>query len=307
MPPTETWSVIVNPAAGGGRSGARAPQALELLRASGMTLAVTETESPGHATQLAREAWEAGSRHFLVVGGDGTGYEVVNGLFPQALESSEQPCLAFLPLGTGNSFLRDFGISSAEEAISALASNRRRRVDVVRARHSEGTIYYMNLLSIGFSAEVGALTNRRFKRFGPTGYTMAVFVCLAGLRHHVFPLRLDADESIDDRPNVLLSFSNSRFTGGTMMMAPAADPADGKLDVIRVGAMGRLSVMRTLPKLYKGTHVLHPRVEERQTRRVDFVGPSGGLDVTDVMVDGEVVKLALRDIEVIPGAMEVVA
>jgi len=107
---------IVNPAAGGGRCGKLAPASLERVRQAGVELEVTQTSRAGEATDLARAAYAKGYRNFLAVGGDGTSYEIVNGLFPEA-ETQGRPALGFLPLGTGNSFLRDFTSRGVEHTI----------------------------------------------------------------------------------------------------------------------------------------------------------------------------------------------
>jgi YegS/Rv2252/BmrU family lipid kinase len=297
---TTRYFTIVNPAAGGGRCGRRAAEGLARLRRAGFALEVHHTRRAGEASELARRAWAGGHRRFLAVGGDGTSYEIVNGLFP--LAGDERPVLGMLPLGTGNSFLRDFAITDAEGALRALERNASRACDVVRATHAGGELYYINLLSLGFSAEAGELTNRRFKSLGAAGYVAAVLITAARLSHPRFPVRVDG-AARDERPCVLLSFSNSRYTAGTMMMAPHADPCDGALDVIRIGAMGRLPFVRSFPSIFKGEHVLHPDVEEGRAARIelDLPGP------VDVMVDGEIRHLALERLEVLPGALEVVA
>ena len=106
---------------------------------------------------------------------------------------------------------------------------------MIRLRHADGEIYFMNLLSLGFPADVGELTNRRFKRWGELGYIFGVFARLAGLEHVAFPHRLDGAVDWDRRPCLFLSFSNSKFTGGKMMIAPKADPADGQIEYVRWG------------------------------------------------------------------------
>src|SRR5688500_2909574 len=110
---------VVNPAAGGGRCGKQFPAALERLRNAGVEIDVVETGGPGEATPLVQRAWHEGRRRFIGVGGDGTGYEIVNGLFPLASadRSGERPSLGFLPLGTGNSFLRDFTDRGVEDSL----------------------------------------------------------------------------------------------------------------------------------------------------------------------------------------------
>jgi len=295
------WLAIVNPAAGHGKCRRQAEAELAALRAAGVDLEVRITEAPGHASRLAREAYEGGARDFLAVGGDGTCFEVVNGLMGTG-GGGTRPRVATLPLGTGNSFLRDYGIVDAAGAARAIVADARRSVDVVRCEHGGGVLHYLNITGLGFAARAGAMTNRRFKSFGARGYILAVIGCVARMKYPSFPVRLDGGEP-DGRPCSMLSFCNSRYTGGTMMMAPAADAADGYLDVIRIGPMGRVRLLRSFPRIFKGTHVELPEVECTRARRVDFEGG----ETVDAMIDGEVLALALRSLEVVPGAIEVAA
>jgi diacylglycerol kinase (ATP) len=293
------WFTIVNGTAGSGRCGAQADAALAELQRDGFQIERNDTTGPGHATELAREAFRSGHRNFLCVGGDGTTYEIINGLCPEAIGA--KPQLALLPLGTGNSFLLDFGIDDPKKAAAAIRSKSKRPIDVVKIEHEDGTLYSLNILSIGFSASVGALTNRRFKGMGAAGYPMAVVSSLIGLGPRVFPLYLDGAQALDERPVALLSFCNSRYTGGSMMMAPHANPGDGKLDVVRVGAMSRFELLKTFPRIYRGEHLLHPAIDSTPAKRVDFKN----MPKVDVMVDGEVLSLSLRSLEVVPSALEV--
>jgi YegS/Rv2252/BmrU family lipid kinase len=291
--------VVLNPAAGGGKCGKLAPAALERLRAAHLRFDVVESRHPGHGIQIARDAFAQGYRRFVAMGGDGTACEIVNGLFPAA--ANQRVTLAFQPLGTGNSFLRDFSTEGLAHATRALVDDRRRPCDLIRLTHAGGVLYSINLLSIGFTADVAALTNRRFKRLGHLGYLLGVLVCLARLRRREFPLQVDADAEIDRRRHLFLTFNNSKFTGGTMMIAPQADTADGLVEYVRWGPIGRLGLIRSLPTLYDGTHVNHPLAARRSVRHVEF-----HLDApVDVMVDGEVMTLQPRTLEVLPSALDV--
>jgi diacylglycerol kinase (ATP) len=294
------WTTIVNGAAGGGRCAEVASAALDRLRASGMTLDVHFTERPGHATEIARRCHEEGARQFITVGGDGTSFEVINGLFPRTHDDTVT--LGFLPLGTGNSFIRDFGVTDTETAIEALIRGDRRTCDVVKVTHDAGELHYINLMSVGFSAKVGALTNRRFKPFGAAGYALAVGVSVLGLEQPRYTMTVD-DGARDDRPCTLISFSNSRYTGGTMMMAPSADPGDGAVDIIRIGKLSRLGLLRAFPKIYQGSHVALQQVEARLAKTITFHGAGA----VDCMIDGEILSLSLRTLDVLPSALEVMA
>ena len=297
---SQPFFAVVNPAAGGGRCGKLAGPALDRLSAAGVSIEAHETRSSGDGVALARDAYRAGYRRFLAVGGDGTSYEIVNGLFPEAL-GGERPRLAFLPLGTGNSFLRDFSARGAEIAAEALLAGHSRPCDVLRLTHKDGALYYINLLSVGFAADVAFLRHERFQRYGELGYLLALFTCLARLERRPFPLRIDRQPEYDRRSCLFLTFNNSKFTGGKMMIAPHADPGDGLIEYVRWGPIGRLGLIANLHTLYTGTHVKHPLASRQAARQIEFdlEGP------VNVMVDGEVLKLQCQKLEVLPSALEV--
>jgi YegS/Rv2252/BmrU family lipid kinase len=292
----------VNPAAGGGKTRKLLNPALDRLRAGGLTIEVAETTAPGDAIRVSRDAYRRGVRDFIAVGGDGTSYEVVNGLYPEAL-AGEPPRLGFLPLGTGNSFLRDFSDRGVEHAIDSLLSSRAQFCDVLRLRHRAGVLHYINLLSVGFAADVATLRARRFSRWGEAGYFFSIFLTLAVFNRRPFPVRVDDRTDFDRRPCLFLTFNNSKFTGGTMMIAPQAEVNSGSIEYVRWGPIGRVGLIRNLPGLYDGTHVEHPLAERKAVRKVQF-----DLDApVDVMIDGEVLTLDCEELDVLPAALRVVA
>jgi diacylglycerol kinase (ATP) len=291
---------ILNPAAGGGRSSKLAAPALARLREGGLTIDVIATKSAGHATEVAREGYRQGYRRFIAIGGDGTAHEILNGIYSGA-STPPRISLGFLPMGTGNSFLRDFSTDGAESSIRALLAGRSRSADLLRLKHAGGEIYSFNLISVGFTADVGALTNRYFKSLGHLGYLLGVLVRVIQLHRRGFPLRCDDDTDTDARPCLFLTFSNSKFTGGTMMIAPNADASDGMIEFVRWGPIGRLGLIRMLPKLYDGSHIEHPLAARRPVRRIEFDLP----EPVDVMIDGEIANLTCRSIDILPGAVDV--
>jgi len=291
---------VVNPHAGGGRCGRKADEALARLKGAGVAFEVARTERPGHAIEIVREAYDKGVRRFLSIGGDGTGFEVVNGFCDRSTGASgDRATLGFLPLGTGNSFLRDF----EGDPFERIASGQTRPCDVVRLRHKEGEVYSINLIALGFPADVGEATNRRFKWAGKLGYVLGVLSCLARPSRHLFPLRADGTEAWERDPCLMLVFANSRFTGGKMMIAPDARPDDGLAEFVRLSPLGRLGIVRRLPRLFDGTYVRQAGASRKGVRRVDFdlPGPVG------VMIDGEVLTLHCLSLEVLPGRLDVLA
>ena len=297
-----SYLAIVNPAAGAGKTRRLLGPALDRLRGGGLHIDVVETGAPGDATRVSRDAYRRGVRDFIAVGGDGTSYEVVNGLYPEAL-TGEKPRLGFLPLGTGNSFLRDFSDRGVEHAIDSLLADRAQACDVLRLRHRTGVIHYINLLSVGFAADVATLRARRFSGWSEAGYFLSIFLTLAVFHRRPFPVRVDDQRAFDRRPCLFLTFNNSKFTGGTMMIAPQAEVNSGLIEYVRWGPIGRVGLIRNLPGLYDGTHVQHPLAERKAVRRVQF--DVGG--PVDVMVDGEVITLHPEELDVLPAALNVAA
>jgi diacylglycerol kinase (ATP) len=297
----ELYVAVVNPAAGGGRCRKLVGPALEQLRSAGLEIEIVETTGRGQASELARDAYRRGRRRFIAVGGDGTSYEIVNGLFPEA-HGAEPPVLGFLPLGTGNSFLRDFTQRGVEGAMEALAAGRTHACDVMRMRHREGIAYYINLLSVGFAADVNEMRSHRFARYGEAGYFLSIFTQLIRLHRRPFPLRVEGQSEPDRRPCLFLTFNNSKYTGGTMMIAPDAQVDDGLIEYVRWGPIGRIGLIRNLSTLYDGTHTQHPLAERKAVRRIDF-DLEGKVDV---MVDGEAFSWHCETLDVLPSALRVV-
>jgi len=296
----DRFFAIVNPAAGGGRSAKLAGPALARLREKGLRVDVIASTGPGHAAQLARDAYDQGYRRFLAVGGDGTAHEILNGVFA-GRGSVERVALGFLPFGTGNSFLRDFTKDGSQASMQALLDRRTRSVDLLRLTHTAGEVFSFNLLSVGFTADVAVLTNRMFKPLGDLGYLLGVIVRVAQLRRRSFALRCDDDRDWDERRSLFLTFNNTKYTGGTMLIAPHADPSDGFIEFVRWGPIGRLGLLRNLPRLYDGSHIEHPLASRRAVRRVEFKVN----EPVDIMIDGEVVTLECRTLDILPAALDV--
>jgi diacylglycerol kinase (ATP) len=292
------YLAVINPAARKWRCCVPAWRAIEQLRSGGLKIDCVETRRPREATDIVRRAYKEGRRDFIAVGGDGTNYELINGLFPESLEH-ERVTLGFLPFGTGNAFMRQFSAEPAKHSIEAILEGRSRACDVIRLTHNGGDVYYINILGFGFVADVNNLASRLLKGIGEAAYALAVVACVAGLTSRRLPIRLDGGPW-HHTPNTFISVSNSRYTAN-MLIAPEADPSDGIADVLHVGQLGRLGLLRAFPRIFRGTHVEHPPVKAYRAQRIEF-DADGPVDVT---IDGEVERMTPWELEVLPGAFDV--
>ena len=285
--------VIVNPAAGGGRT-ARVWRRLRDVMAATLPVDHAETRGPDDATRLAREAVAAGARLVISVGGDGTLNEVINGVRSAGTPAAVGAVLT----GRGADACRNFGVPRDPfAAVRALADGRDARFDLGRAEWSDGRCrWFASAAGAGFDAAVAARA-RTSTLCGTLPYLVAALTTV--WRQRPTDVVLECDDGAPRSIAVTAVIAaNGRCFGGGMRIAPAADPADARLDVVVVGALGRLELLRWLPTMYRGAHVRHPRVRVRRARWVRLAGAA-----LPTHIDGEPAAPTPVRFTVEPGAL----
>jgi diacylglycerol kinase (ATP) len=282
--------VILNPAAGAGRTGRRRASLEPLIRRAVSGADIEPTTGAGHATDLARRAVADGYEFLVAVGGDGTIHEVVNGMLP-----SDVP-LAIVPTGTGNDFVRSAGLPrTVATALAALARGAPRRVDV---GHVLGH-YYVNVAGAGFDAEVAAEINRTGRKAGgAAAYLRSVVSGLLRFRNLPLGVEVDGGRRVDG-PCMLVAVGNGAAYAGGLRICPRARVDDGQLDVCTIGDVSRAAAFGILPLAFLGAHLRNPRVRYGQGRTVAVDGPPEAA----VHADGEIVGRLPARFEVVPGAL----
>lgn len=299
MPDAAAVPLIHNPASGSAHGGVLLRKVEALLAMHGVQVRPVATRRAGHAAELAAQL---GREHgkVLVLGGDGTLSEAANGVL--GLPAADRPILGFLPGGTGNDFLRDFGLLTVEDAARAIGAGRTVAVDAVKVTWPGGERWSINLVASGLAAKAAARFGTSLRWMGKKGYDVAAAIEIAVMRACPTDLTLDGRLVQADLPLVIAC--NSVHTGGAMPMAPAASPTDGLLDVVTVQDTSRLGILDLLAtKLRKGKHVHHPNVKIRQAARVR-IAPR---DESPLNIDGEVVGHTPAELVVVPGAFRLVA
>lgn len=220
------------------------------------------SDQPGHLRELARSASEEGARLLVAVGGDGTVNEVVNGLGP-----GRETELALIPRGTGGDLARTFGIpAKLDEAVRIALTGRVRTIDLGRAsyrsrRGETESSYFANVASAGMSGAVAQRTNEagRAPLGGRAAYLWSTLTVFARWRNADVRVSVDGESRTGPMFDVIVA--NCRYLAGGMKIAPEALPDDGLLDVLLIGDVTKLDLVRTLPKIYRGTHLPHPKAE----------------------------------------------
>ena len=255
--------IVVNPAAGGGRT-TRIWRRLRDVVAATLPAEHVETRGPGDGERVAREAAAAGAALVVAVGGDGTLNEVVSGV----RSTGTAACIGVVLTGRGCDAARNFGVPrDPVTAVRVLANGGDARFDLGRAEWADGRRrWFATSAGAGFDAAV-ARRAQSMRMRGTLSYLAAV---VATVRRHA---PAEALIEMDDARATPMSVTavvaaNGRWFGGGMKIAPAADPADGAFDVVVIGALGRLELLRWLPTIYTGRHLRHPRIAVQRARRV---------------------------------------
>jgi diacylglycerol kinase (ATP) len=298
--------VIVNPAAGAGKTGRLWPRISEMFRGHGLRFEHDLTEAPGHATELAREAVAQGHELVVSVGGDGTVNEVVNGFY--ASGSVNGTALGIVSTGTGSDYIRTVGVPRrCEEACRRFLEPRKVTVDLgvleyARNGHQVERLF-VNFAGTGFDAEIVRRTNQRqYKALGGlAAYLLGALTTVLTYRNRDISLKLDG-EKVDMRACAVI-VNNGKYGGGGMFTAPDASLDDGLFDVLIIDDIGKPDLVWSLPRIYKGTHLSHPKVTLKQAREIEIAPRDGRLPL---QADGEPLGYVPARFRIMPAALNVV-
>ena len=298
-----TIKVIANPVAGRGHGRHVISAVSRILPQKGLRFSLTQTEYPGHAVELARQAVVEGYRTVVALGGDGTVNEVVNGLCAD-LGSDPNPAgivnLGIIPCGSGNDFAYAVGVPPTfSRAIDRLVEGRTRLVDM--GRINERLFVYG--VGIGFDAEVN-IESRKIKILrGMLLYFIALLKVLI-FQHKSYELEITADGAQIKQRAMMVSVANGRRYAGAFIVTPEAKVDDGLLDLCVIAPVSRLEMLRFMPLVFKGYHTRLKAVKTLAAREVQVKSDSPLVS----HVDGEIFGLGERcyDFSLLPQHLRVI-
>ena len=296
-------SVIVNPAAGAGKTITKWPQIKHTLNDVGLHFKDSVTEAPGHAVELAKSAAKEGCDMVIAVGGDGTLNEVVNGLYEAG--SLNDVMLGIVSTGTGADYVRTVGTpTDYEKACRCFVKPKRLVTDIGVVEYVKNNAFikraFVNFAGIGFDAEIVKATTQSYKALGSVpAYIMGMLSTLLVYKNR--DVAMDFDGVNCNRRICSVIMSHGRYGGGGMLVAPNADPADGLLEVTVIDNITKLDLLWSFPRIYKGTHLTHPKVSVRKAREVTL-RPSQPMPL---QADGEYLGETPARFSVLPGTLSI--
>jgi YegS/Rv2252/BmrU family lipid kinase len=276
-----------------------------LFQRQGLRFEHELTEAPGHAIELARAAAKNGYDMVVSVGGDGTINEIVNGLY--ASGNIKDATLGIVSTGTGSDYIRTIGIPRRyEEACQCLLKPRKLTVDLGVVEYSsngqKAERLFVNFAGMGFDAEIVRRTTQQFKALGSLpAYLMGLLTTLVSYRNRDISLTVDG-ETVAQRVCTVV-MNNGRYGGGGMFTAPDASINDGYFDVLIVGDMSKPDLLWSLPRIYKGTHLTHPKVTMKKAKEIEIQSFGGRMQL---QADGELLGQVPARFRILPSALNVI-
>ena len=248
---------LVNPASANGSTGRKWPVLARRAAELGLRGDALISERAGQLTELAAEAVHAGATRLVVVGGDGTVHEVVNGLLGAAGDAE----IALLSRGTGTDFARSLGLPlKFDEAVRVALDGRVRTIDAGRATFHHGEAWFANFAGAGISGAIARDANSSSKALGgKVSFMVSTVKVFARWKSAGVEAAVGGETRRGQMFEIVAM--NGPYAAGGMKIAPEALMDDGLLDTVLFGDVTKLDFMTTFPKIYSGRHLGHPKIE----------------------------------------------
>lgn len=291
--------VIVNPFSGKKQGLEIFDKIKQKFDSKNIDLTLIRTEFPGHAERIIKECNFENYNGILMIGGDGTFHEIVNGMFNR--RDKKKIPIGIIPGGTGNSFMLDLGIIDPNDAVDRILLNKTRFVDIIKLDMGQTVKYSINLVGWGMITDIG-LTAENLRWMGNARYTISAIIHIFFKNDRKAKFEVNGKRSVNNYMFVI--GCNSINVGKGMRMAPKAKLDDGLMDIIVVDSnISRLRLLAVLPKLFKGTHIDEPEVQYYQSKKFSLIPDNDD----SLIIDGEMIGKTPIVAEIIPGSVEIFA
>jgi len=305
--PTICWQVILNPHAGGGKGRRDRNKIVSILNLSGLQYKLHVSKYAGHSFELSKDLAVNGETHFIVAGGDGTLNEIVNGIFKGKNSKCDNIVIGMLPVGTGNDWIRTFGIPDHYQmAMNIILKGKTVVQDVGLVEYREDgkaiSRYFVNIAGFGFDAMVATRANA-LKNDGLSGLRVYIESFIWSYRNH----KTGRTRVVIDGKELEMNLFSAvvgigRYNGGGMMQVPDANPVNGCFHITIIRKLSIWGIISNFMKLYNGSFVRDRRVSTHTGKHVQFFAerPLSG------EADGESIGNSNFNLQIIPHQLRVI-
>ena len=280
---------MYNPKSGKGKSKKIIINLIDDLKKIGKSYDIKATEYSNHAKDICQKIKEY--KNLIVVGGDGTFNECINGLMNNELNL---PKLGFLPGGTGNAFMHDLKAATYKDSIKLILNGNTKKIDVLKLQFVDKVEYAINIVGWGMASDINILSEK-LRFLGPARYTISSIYYVFNKKHRQATINIDGNEKTDNYLFILNL--NTIHTGQRMKAAPNAVLNDGLLDIIIIKSnITKFQLLKLLPKIFTGEHILSNKVEYVQAKKIS-IKPQ----IDEILnIDGEIKCKTPVEISIIP-------
>ncbi len=269
------WAIIINPKSGKKKYRKQRKYLFEMLKSKGISFEFRITHFAGHASKIARNFVENNYQNIMVLGGDGTMSEVINGIFSANIDDFSQLRIALIPRGTGNDWGRFWGLTGDyKKSIEVFLHAKTQLIDIGRVDYiMEGVPekhFFINSLGFGLDAAVVNLTHRLKEIFGSHSIMYSISLLLAVFTYKAHWVTIKSLEKELHEGMFTMNIANGCYSGGGMKQTPNALPYDGLLDVMMAKTPGFIDIITALIALFRGRLLQHPVIESFQTRTLQI-------------------------------------
>ena len=287
--------ILANRFAGQGRAVKSLPKIWQSFKAASIDHDTFYSEYPGHFLDFVTNEKLEKYDGLVVVGGDGTIHEIINGLMKSG-QGSHLP-LGVIPGGSGNAFADDLGIKNPKQAIKQIVSGQLHSIDVMRISAGDHISYAFNIIAWGIASDVN-IRAEKLRRLGNSRYSLSAIISILNLNKR--PILLHLDNDVVDGKVILFIALNTIHTGKGMKMAPHAKLNDGLMDLLLLRDASRLRVLKIFIQSFSGKHITDPLIEYRHAKTFSIQTEGDRLNI-----DGENIGQTPIEVSLIPSALKV--
>ena len=267
------WAIIINPKSGKKKFRKQRKYLFETLKHNGVEFDYRVTRFAGHASKIASAFVEQGYKNIMILGGDGTTSEVINGIFSANIEKTNDLKIALIPRGTGNDCGRFWGLTADyKKSTEIFLKGKTQLIDVGKVEYDmEGKMeahYFINSIGLGLDAAVVNLTHRLKEVVGSHSFLYSVALLMALFSYRPHKLKIHSEEKTLSHGMFTMNIANGCYSGGGLKQNPYALPYDGLLDVMIARTPRFTDIVGALAYLFRGKLLKHPVIESFRTREL---------------------------------------
>lgn len=303
------WLAITNPTAGKRKFEKQSKFVLSELDRARIPYTFKVTEYSGHAIEIAHHYTKKGCVNFLIMGGDGSVSEVINGIFSAEPEDSSKIKIAILPRGTGNDWGRFWNLKKNDKkSMKVFFGGKTKLIDIGKAdylneNNHKMEHFFINSIGFGLDAEVVAVTHSMKKYVGSFSLLYAVALLSAVFRYKSTPAQIKINGSTKDLKLFTMNIANGPYTGGGIKQNPFATPCDGIFDMMMVEKPTIKDILSALPLIFKDKLSQQPVIQNFQTKMVSVKTKKP----IPVEADGILIPHAHNcSVSILPGAIQMI-